>query len=88
MAFLTCPWCLSPQQVAEGANEYQCYTCYGEIRFFKCPHCELVQTVHKRWTAFTCEQCERKVDLPRRWGYDVSTRAALVRGTGQPYPKL
>jgi hypothetical protein len=47
-----------------------------------------VQTVNKGWTAFTCANCEEKVDLPRRWGYSVGARAVLVRGTGQTYPKL
>lgn len=88
MAYLTCPWCLTPQQVQDDAPGYQCFTCYGEIRFFKCPHCAFVQTVNKGWTAFTCGKCEEKVDLPRRWGYTVEARAVLVRGTGQTYPKL
>jgi hypothetical protein len=58
------------------------------VKFFKCPHCELVQTVNSRWTAFTCAQCLEKVDLPHRWGYSVEARAILVKGTGQPYPKF
>ena len=88
MAFLTCPWCLTAQQIDDQAPGYQCFTCYGEVRFYQCPHCELVQTVNKTWTAFTCGKCDRKVDLPRRWGYSRSGRAMLVRGTGKTYPRL
>jgi hypothetical protein len=88
VAYLTCPWCRTPQLIADESPGYQCYTCYGEIRFFACPNCSLVQTVSKRWTVFICGGCEQKVDLPRRWGYTPSGRAVLVRGTGHPYPKL
>ena len=88
MAYLTCPWCLTPQLIADDAAEYQCFTCYGEIRFFQCPECETVQTVNKRWTAFTCGHCDRKVDLPFRWGYASAAKAVKVTGTGHPYPKL
>lgn len=88
MAYLTCPWCLVPQQVDDRASGYQCITCYGEVKFFACPHCELLQTVNKRWTAFTCWRCDRKVDLPHRWGFSEEARARFVKGTGRPYPKL
>jgi hypothetical protein len=88
VAYLTCPWCLVPQNVDDRAPGYQCLTCYGEVKFFKCPHCELVQTVNSRWTAFTCQHCLEKVDLPHRWGYSAEARAVLVKGTGQPYPKF
>lgn len=88
MAYLTCPWCHTPQHVADEAAEYQCFSCYGDIRFFQCPHCSLVQTVNKRWTAFTCGKCDQKVDLPRRWGYATGAKAGRVEGTGHPHPKL
>jgi hypothetical protein len=88
MPYLTCPWCLVPQHVEDGSPGYRCFTCYGQIRFFKCPLCGLVQTVSERWEAFTCERCEQKVDLPKRWGYDASAKALLVEGTGRPYPRL
>jgi hypothetical protein len=88
MAYLTCPWCRAPQQVADDASGYQCFTCYGDIRFFRCPHCDLLQTVNAQWTSFTCEGCEEKVDLPRRWGFTRTASAVLVRGTGHPYPRL
>ena len=88
MAYLTCPWCLTPQLIADDAAEYQCFTCYGEIRFFECPDCHTVQTVNKRWQAFTCGHCDRKIDLPRRWGYANAAKAMKVTDTGQPYPKL
>jgi hypothetical protein len=67
---------------------YTCFTCYGQIRFFQCPHCEYVQTVSERWTAFTCGRCEKKVDLPHRWAYDPNAKALFVEGTGHPYPRL
>ena len=76
------------QHVDDRSPGYQCLTCYGQVRFFKCPHCDLVQTVNERWEAFTCEKCEEKVDLPRRWAYDPAARAILVEGTGHPYPRL
>jgi hypothetical protein len=44
--------------------------------------------VTKRWTAFTCGKCEKKVELPRRWGYFVGTPAMTVEGHGQPWPKF
>ena len=88
MAYLTCPWCLTPQLIADDAAEYQCFTCYGEIRFFQCPACELVQTVNKRWTAFTCGRCARKVDLPYRWGYADASKARRVTGMAHPYPRM
>jgi len=86
VAYLTCPWCLTPQLIADDAMEYQCFTCYGEIRFFECPSCGTLQTVNKRWTAFTCGKCRQKADLPQRWGYSNASRALRVRATGKPYP--
>lgn len=88
MAYPTCPWCLTPQLIADEAAEYRCFTCYAEVRFFECPNCSLVQSVSKRWTAFTCGKCDRKVDLPFRWGYADAAKAMGARGTGHPYPKL
>lgn len=88
MAYLTCPWCLTPQLISDDAAEYRCFTCYGEIRFFECPSCGLVQTVNKKWTAFICGTCEQTVDLPYRWGYAAGVTALRVRGTGESYPKL
>ena len=88
MAYLTCPWCLTPQLIADDAAEYRCFTCYGEIRFFQCPECSTVQTVNKRWKSFTCGTCDRKVDLPLRWGYSNAATALRVSTTGQPYPRL
>jgi hypothetical protein len=88
VAYPTCPWCLTPQLIADEAAEYRCFTCYAEVRFFVCPHCSLAQTVSKRWSAFTCGKCDRKVDLPFRWGYADAAKAMAARGTGHPYPKL
>jgi hypothetical protein len=34
VAYLTCPWCLTPQLIADEAPEYRCYTCAAEVRFF------------------------------------------------------
>jgi hypothetical protein len=88
VAYLVCPWCLVPQQVDDSSPGYQCITCYGEVKFFRCPHCQLAQTVNSRWTAFTCQGCEEKVDLPRRWGFTGELKAGKVEGTGQAYPKF
>lgn len=88
MAYLTCPWCMSPQLVGDEADSYQCFTCDGEIRFFECTKCGFKQTVNKRWTAFTCANCEAKVDLPRRWSYSSSTKARHVEGTAHPWPRF
>ena len=64
---LTCPWCPTPQLIADEAPEYRCYTCNADVRFFKCPNCSLVQTVSKQWRMFTCGKCDTKQDLPFRW---------------------
>ena len=87
MAYLTCPWCLTPQMVADEVPGYQCFTCYAEVRFFECPECHLVQTVNQRWTVFTCGNCDARVELPRRWGYVPGASAHRVRGAGQSWPR-
>lgn len=86
MAYLTCPWCLTPQLVADEAPGYRCYTCSAEIAFFACSRCGLVQTVSKRWTRFTCSGCGAVVDLPRRWGYAAEATAGRVRAAGKAWP--
>lgn len=88
MAYLTCPWCLAPQQVGDQERAYQCYTCYVEVAFFECPECHFLQTVSKRWTACTCGRCEAKVELPRRWGFVAGATAERVEGWAQTWPKL
>jgi hypothetical protein len=88
MAYLTCPWCRSPQLVADEAAEYQCYTCYGDVRFSKCPNCNLTQTVNKKWTSFTCGKCARKVDIPREWSYATAVKASRVEGIAKPFPDI
>jgi hypothetical protein len=88
MAYLTCPWCRSPQLVADEAAEYQCYTCYGDVRFSRCPNCNLTQTVNKRWTSFTCGKCARKVDIPHEWSYATSVKASRVEGIAKPFPDI
>jgi hypothetical protein len=88
VAYLQCPWCLSPQLVSDDAATYQCQTCYAEVRFFTCPRCALRQSVNGKWSAFTCSRCQAKVDLPRRWGYASATKARQVEGAGQPWPKF
>jgi len=88
MAYVTCPWCLAPQLVGDEADEYRCFTCNGKIRFFQCPHCGLVQSVNRDWAAFTCGKCDRKVDLPRQYGYAGSARAVRAEGTALPWPKF
>ena len=88
MAYLTCPWCLTPQLIADEAAEYKCYTCAAEIRFFQCPNCSAVQSVNKRWRAFVCGRCNTKVDLPYRWGYDRQSTAIRVEVTGKSWPPL
>lgn len=69
-------------------DEYRCFTCNGNVRFFRCPHCNLVQTVHRDWVAFTCGKCDRKVDLPKEHTYGSSEKATRVEGTAQPWPKF
>jgi hypothetical protein len=88
MAYLTCPWCLTPQLVADEVGGYQCFTCSAEIMFYRCPECAFVQTVNKKWTKFICGNCEQVLELPRRWGYMSTARAVLVKGTGQSWPKI
>jgi hypothetical protein len=88
MAYLTCPWCRTPQLIGDDAADYRCFTCHAEVRFFECTYCHFVQTVNKGWAAFTCGKCDRKVELPRRWGYSESAKALRVRGVGHPFPKM
>jgi hypothetical protein len=88
MAYVTCPWCMTPQLVGDEADGYQCLTCYGDVRFFTCPQCGYKQTVSKKWTAFTCSHCEAKVDLPHRWSYAGATRARQVEGVAYPWPRF
>jgi len=88
MAYITCPWCLMPQMVADEVNEYHCFTCAADVGFSRCTDCSLVQAVSKKWRAFTCSQCRAKVDLPHRWGYDPAATATKVNGTGQSWPQL
>jgi hypothetical protein len=47
-----------------------------------------VQTVNKRWKAFTCGHCDRKIELPYQWGYANAAKALKVTATGMPFPKL
>ncbi|HEX2426171.1 MAG TPA: hypothetical protein VHM47_09845 [Actinomycetota bacterium] len=88
MAYLTCPWCMTPQLTSDDADHYQCYTCYAEIRFFTCPSCGVKQTVNQKWAAFTCSGCESKIDLPRRWSYATSTKAREVQAAAYPWPRF
>jgi hypothetical protein len=88
VAYLTCPWCLTPQLVADDVIAYQCFTCYGEVGFYPCSSCGTPQTVSKKWKAFLCGKCGAKVDLPRRWNYAVASKAVLVRATGKSWPPV
>lgn len=88
MAYITCPWCLMPQMVADEVNEYHCFTCAADVGFIRCTECSLVQAVNKKWRAFTCSNCQAKVDLPYRWGYDATATATKVKGTGRSWPEL
>lgn len=88
MAYLTCPWCLTPQMIADEAYEYRCFTCFAEIRFSTCPECKLVQTVNKGWRAYECSKCRAQVELPLQWRFADSSKAMWVRGTGKPWPPL
>ncbi len=88
MAYITCPWCLTPQLIGDDAPGYQCFTCAGEIRFYECPECKLVQTVSKKWRSFRCGKCDTKLDLPHQFGYFNAAKAFRVRGTGKSWPPL
>lgn len=88
MAYLTCPWCLTPQQVGDESNEYRCFNCSGEIRIYSCPNCSFIQTISKRWRAFICGNCEATIDLPFQFTYSPEARASRVQGTGKSWPPL
>jgi hypothetical protein len=88
VAYVTCPWCMTPQLVGDEEDGYRCVTCFGDMRFHTCPDCGFRQTVSEKWTAFTCGNCERKVDLPRRQTFADATRARQVQGIGHPWPRL
>lgn len=88
MAYLNCPWCLTPQQVADEANGYHCFGCSLEIMIHRCPECGFVQTLSKRWEKFICGSCERVFDVPRRWTYTREATARFVKGSGLAWPRL
>jgi hypothetical protein len=88
VAYLTCPWCLTPQLVADDSIMYRCFTCYGEIGFYPCPECGYAQTVNKKWVAFSCGKCDAKVTLPHRWSFTDAAKAYQVRGMGKSWPPM
>ena len=88
MAYVDCPDCRAPQQVADDATEYSCFSCFVEHRFFTCPNCGTAQTVAKRWTSFTCGKCRQKVDVPSSISFSQATKARESTMIGGPYPKL
>lgn len=88
MAWITCPWCRTPQQVADEANEYRCFGCSGDVMIYRCPECSFVQTVNKRWEKFICGKCQQVLDLPRRWSYSREATARFVEGSGISWPRL
>jgi len=88
VAYLACPWCLTPQLVADDSIAYRCFTCYGEIAFYPCPECAFPQTVNKKWVAFSCGKCDAKVTLPRRWSYADAAKAYQVKGMGKSWPPM
>ena len=83
MAYLTCPWCLTPQLIADEAPEYRCYTCAAEVRFFKCPNCSLVQTVSKQWRMFTCGKLRHEAGSAIPVGLRPSVDGDAGRGDGE-----
>lgn len=88
MAYLDCPWCLTPQSVSDEAVNYTCFSCYAEVRFFECPECKFIQTAGMRWEFFTCSKCDAKVRLPRQFSYGTAIKARDVKGKGHTWPRL
>lgn len=89
MAYPICPDCRMPQAVGDDMTQWQCFTCYCEVRFFTCPHCTKPQSVAKRWApAFTCGNCNQKVDVPYNIPYPEQVKAFGISDVGYPYPKL
>ncbi len=88
MAYITCPWCLTPQLVVDESNGFHCFTCAADVGFIRCSSCSFVQSVSKRWRAYICSECRAKIDLPHRWGYDATATATKVKGTGRSWPEL
>jgi hypothetical protein len=88
MAYLNCPWCLTPQSVSDDVVNYLCFSCYADVRFFECPECKLTQTVGMRWEFFTCSRCDAKVRLPAQFSYGTALKARAVKGTGHTWPQL
>jgi len=88
MAYLTCPDCRMPNPVGDDAVKYACFTCYAEIIFETCPTCTYRQAIPTRWQrAFTCGNCEGKVDIPRERFFATSTKAREVEGYGYTFPR-
>lgn len=89
MAYLTCPWCLTAQQVDEAAAMYHCFSCGSDLRFVECPRCGFKQTVRKDWRVFTCGRCETKADLPTEIRYGPGgLKAYQVQGAGRSWPAV
>jgi hypothetical protein len=89
MAYLTCPDCRMPSPVEDGAISYRCFSCAADIRFEACHKCEYPQAIPSRWFgAFTCGQCDSKVDIPRQRLYSTSVKARFVKGYGHTYPRF
>jgi hypothetical protein len=88
MAYPECPDCRVPQLVPDEADAYTCFTCYANIRFYRCPNCTYQQSIVKRWSSFACGRCERKVDPDPRPRYSTALRARDSSGVGYMYPKL
>ncbi|HEX6845144.1 MAG TPA: hypothetical protein VF235_08530 [Actinomycetota bacterium] len=89
MAYLTCPDCMMPNVVADDAIHYWCFSCSAQVIFEGCKRCGYQQAIPARWqVAFTCGQCETRVEIPRQRFYSTSAKAAKVKGYGYVYPKL
>lgn len=82
MAYPTCPSCRVPQNVADEAQSYQCFSCFMMVSFRECPMCEAKQTVNPGWREFTCCGCGRRIEIPEPKYGEKHPHAAGVEGVG------
>jgi hypothetical protein len=63
------------------------------MAYLTCPDCRMPSPVEDsaisyRCFAFTCGQCDAKVDIPRRRLNSTSVKARVVKGYGHTYPRF
>jgi hypothetical protein len=63
-------------------------SCFQEIAFGRCPACGTKQAIPRRYEAFTCMRCFRKVDVDPHLLDSQRPTAAGVSEIGLPFPSF